>query len=817
MAIKKRFTHLNLTGSNHSQLDAEKAHITGTLGVGGVATFNAGLSGSLTRLVDGSSYLAAGPNIIITSASNGQVTIESTGAGAASPEYWSSTTAAAIFTTGSVLIRSNDGSGTDAASDYGTDLFFFVSGTLRGFNPSGIDVAAFGGDLVVSGGMRIGDGEGGGLFVSGGITVGNLGIPGASITVATSDVNTNIDINKSDDKSISISNNNFSTISDDITISSGTVVIRENYQYGTERPVLTLDANTIAYTVSAGGVADTLGITSAGDITLDATDKIFVSASNGMYVGADTTFNAGLSGSLQRLANGTSYLVAGPNIIITSASNGQVTIESTGAAAAINYWDSASSGSIFTTGSVALVGNDFATKNEAADYGTDVFFFVSGNIAGVGYAGVAAFGGDVVMSGNLNVAGTATVADLLAITQNLEVGGTLAVTGSSEFLGGLSGSLTHLTDGSSYLIAGANVTITSASNGAITIAATDTVGPNYWTENGLNAIETTGSVGVTSNLTVGGFVTASLGFSGSLTNLINGSSYLVAGTNVTVTSASNGQVTISATDTVGPNYWSETGLNEIESTGSVGISSNLTVGGFVTASLGFSGSLTQLADGSSYLIAGANVTITSASNGAITIVATDTVGPNYWSETNLNVIQTTGSADIVGQGSAVGTIRQGGRNKLRVGGLDMTPITGTASTSDPAYVGGNVSVVVSGSILSASFGVWNPAADDDHVLHHHISIVAGGQSNTDSSKNYFTANYAVTSKIAYSTGVQTVIAATEITRDAIGPYAQNWDVNFNDNCDVTVTGTLGPTGVIVQWHVQRTKEMSIGFGYGVIT
>jgi hypothetical protein len=408
-----------------------------------------------------------------------------------------------------------------------------------------------------------------------------------------------------------------------------------------------------------------LNLTGSNHSQLDAE---FAYITGTLGVGGVATFNAGLSGSLTRLVDGSSYLAAGPNIIITSASNGQVTIESTGAGAASpQYWDSASSGSIFTTGSVALVGNDFATKNEAADYGTDVFFFVSGNIAGVGSAGVAAFGGDVVMSGNLSVAGTATVADLLAIAQNLEVGGTLAVTGSSEFLGGLSGSLTHLTDGSSYLIAGANVTITSASNGAITI------------------------------------------------------------------------------------------------------------------------------------------------------VATDTVGPNYWSETDLNVIQTTGSADIVGQGSAVGTIRQGGRNKLRVGGLDMTPITGTASTSDPAYVGGNVSVVVSGSILSASFGVWNPAADDDHVLQHHISIVAGGQSNTDSSKNYFTANYAVTSKIAYSTGVQTVIAATEITRDAIGPYAQNWDVNFNDNCDVTVTGTLGPTGVIVQWHVQRTKEMSIGFGYGVIT
>lgn len=407
-----------------------------------------------------------------------------------------------------------------------------------------------------------------------------------------------------------------------------------------------------------------LNLTGSNHSQLDAE---FAYITGTLGVGGVATFNAGLSGSLTRLVDGSSYLAAGPNIIITSASNGQVTIEATtSGGSSPEYWTSDVANAIWTSGSVLARGGD--TTTAASDYGTDTFFFVSGAIDGVlNGNGVAAFGGDVVVSGNLNVAGTATVADLLAITQNLEVGGTLAVTGSSEFLGGLSGSLTHLTDGSSYLIAGANITITSASNGAITIAATDTV------------------------------------------------------------------------------------------------------------------------------------------------------GPSYWSETALEVIQTSGSVDILGQGSAVGTIRQGGRNKLRVGGLDMTPITGTASTSDPAYIGGNVSVVVSGSILSASYGVWNPAQDDDHVLQHHISIVAGGQSNTDSSKNYFAANYAVTSKIAYSTGVQTVIAATEITRDAIGPYAQNWDVNFNDNCDVTVTGTLGPTGVIVQWHVQRTKEMSIGFGYGVIT
>ena len=47
----------------------------------------------------------------------------------------------------------------------------------------------------------------------------------------------------------------------------------------------------------------------------------------------------------------------------------------------------------------------------------------------------------------------------------------------------------------------------------------------------------------------------------------------------------------------------------------------VSVTGALTASLGLSGSLTRLTDGSSYLVAGANVTITSASNGQVTIAA----------------------------------------------------------------------------------------------------------------------------------------------------------------------------------------------------
>ena len=54
--------------------------------------------------------------------------------------------------------------------------------------------------------------------------------------------------------------------------------------------------------------------------------------------------------------------------------------------------------------------------------------------------------------------------------------------------------------------------------------------------------------------------------------------------------------------------------------GSIG-NGRVEVTGSLAATMGLSGSLTQLVDGTSYLIAGANVSITSASNGAVTVSA----------------------------------------------------------------------------------------------------------------------------------------------------------------------------------------------------
>ena len=117
--------------------------------------------------------------------------------------------------------------------------------------------------------------------------------------------------------------------------------------------------------------------------------------------------------------------------------------------------------------------------------------------------------------------------------------------------------------------------------------------------------------------------------SGSLQKLTDGSSYLVAGNNVTIISSSNGQVTISSTGAGGGGTpgGSNTQI-QFNDGGSFGGDSDLVynkttntlhAAGFITASLGFSGSLTKLSDGTSYIQAGSGINVSSASNGAITL------------------------------------------------------------------------------------------------------------------------------------------------------------------------------------------------------
>jgi hypothetical protein len=115
----------------------------------------------------------------------------------------------------------------------------------------------------------------------------------------------------------------------------------------------------------------------------------------------------------------------------------------------------------------------------------------------------------------------------------------------SVFPLGLSGSLTTLADGSPYLLAGAGISLSTGSSGAITISSAIVVGGSdseVQYNDGGSAL--TGSSNFTFNNTTSTLRVTNL--SGSLTKLSNGNDFLVAGTGITLSTGSNGSITVSS-------------------------------------------------------------------------------------------------------------------------------------------------------------------------------------------------------------------------------------------------------------------------------
>lgn len=176
------------------------------------------------------------------------------------------------------------------------------------------------------------------------------------------------------------------------------------------------------------------------------------------------------------------------------------------------------------------------------------------------------------------------------------------------------------------LLSGSGITITDNGPGnTLVIAAT--IGSTPGGSNTNVQFNDSGSLGGDASFTFDK-VTNTLSvdrMSGSLTRLVDGSSYLVAGNNVTIVSQSNGSIRISSTGGTGSPGGLDTYVQFNDGGvfgGDSGFVFNKTTNTLTVNNV--SGSLTKLVDGSSYLIAGSNVTISTGSNGSVTIAASTT-------------------------------------------------------------------------------------------------------------------------------------------------------------------------------------------------
>ena len=156
------------------------------------------------------------------------------------------------------------------------------------------------------------------------------------------------------------------------------------------------------------------GLSSSGE-----TNKIYLGGNN-----YSTIISGGLTGSLQRTITGNSYIIGGPNITVTTNSLGQIEISGSAASSgstSYQWIESSTVPRIRTSASVAIgSGTSFAQ-----DFGSDIYFYVSGAVGAT--SGKSVFGGDVVVSGAVNLRAGMTLSGALRYNIPTSITGTYTV------------------------------------------------------------------------------------------------------------------------------------------------------------------------------------------------------------------------------------------------------------------------------------------------------------------------------------------------------------------------------------------------------
>ena len=376
------------------------------------------------------------------------------------------------------------------ASLPGADVSFFVSGTLGGKGVAERTVSLFGGDVVVSGSLTVGSG---------------------TLKVTSNDLQ-------------------FGSFANRIELNGSDIKFFDGNN---------LSGRTLAALITSAGGSDTqVQFNNAG--SLDGSSAFTFASAAGRASVAHVSVGTSLTASIIKAGGATVSLFDDTATTINFGA---------GASSALNIGPA---GGVTTiSGDLKISGNDIRSSDNSTA--------ISLSSADVSVAGALSVGqtlgvtGAATLSSTLN-AGASTLASL-SVTGNAIISGDLTVNGTMATV-----NTTNLEIKDSVIGLG-------FSSGTIAVAAGDRgwIGGLAEVNNVMSKWDNTasefafarttssatGSFGIASyanlhaNNIQGNIVSASLGFSGSHTKLMDGTSAFIAGIGVTISSASNGAVTIS--------------------------------------------------------------------------------------------------------------------------------------------------------------------------------------------------------------------------------------------------------------------------------
>ena len=535
---------LKIVTPQHFQIGLDDAEFKKVLYVQGVVRSTNGISGSLTQLIDGTSYLREGSNVTIASGSDGSITI-SAGTGA-----FNALTIADGLTLDSGTTYDGSAARTlkvEAINNYGlrvapTGIALDVTNAVAA-TPQTTDVMLFGDasySLQVPRKCTIGDilALGTGATLTNALTFGQgLQTQNNAATYDNQEAITLL-IATASNGGLTIASDALKIDLDGSTLSLGAsgisvASVPNALTHGTGITTLSYDGSSATTVGIDTAVVPRLGQTNTFTGNNTFSGDISFSGDNA-FTGTNT-FGTILA-KHDEVSSGVPYLVGGSNVTVSydAPTTGQITIAaSLGSGYAMSSTGKGLGTFSYDASANVSVGLDITGLSAAGDRDSYVFVSDSGTI----YKQTVGTLIDLVDRTNIIQAGDGISATFAGNSNPVVI----AVSAADSTLSVGSGGVSVLKVPNA-LAQGTGISTFSYDGGAAGV----TVGIDNSVVATLTGSQFSGPVGVTGSFSTLGTATFNLGLTGSLTKLTDGTSFIRGGDSIDVTTGSKGDVWVSA-------------------------------------------------------------------------------------------------------------------------------------------------------------------------------------------------------------------------------------------------------------------------------